>query len=75
MLIFNHSETPAEPMPSPFLDLTGDWGWADRKLWVLSLLDHCTSSLKLVDVKGRVQESLWLGGLKTEGFMPSGTWA
>lgn len=73
MLIFKASEAPAEPMPSPFLDLTGDWGWADRKLLVLSVLDHSTSSLKVVDIKGKVQESLWLE-FKTEEFLPSGTW-
>lgn len=67
-----HLQSPS--VPSPFLDLTGDWGWADRKLLVLSLLDHSISSLKVVDIKGRVQESLWLE-FKTEGFMPSGTWA
>lgn len=35
---------------------------------MLSLLDHSTSSLKLVDIKGRVQESLWLEGLKTDSW-------
>lgn len=59
MLIFKASQT-CRAMLSPFLDLTGDWGWADRKVLVLFLLDYSTSSLKVVDIRGRVQKSLWL---------------
>lgn len=41
----------------------------------VSLLDLSLLSLKLVDTRGRVPESLWLEELKTAGFMLSGTWA